>query len=156
MEPVATGCCGGQNCKWVQRETSSRRTDLTKPVKYEGSDTISGLREPWNFHCWKLGEYSRIHFPCSYFLLSRSKYWPLLRQILGSVSAFMEHIMFIGIILWKTSGKALLLKGVCSRSEILFVSLGPRTCQVGSVTTWVALTLTRSRKMTLNIKSEGF
>lgn len=77
MEPIATGCCGGQNCKWVQRETSSRRIELTKPIKYEGSDTSSGLGKPWNFHCWKLGEYSRIHFPCSYFLLSHSLYWPV-------------------------------------------------------------------------------
>lgn len=150
VEPIATGCCGGQNCKWVQRETCSRRIELTKPVKYEGSDTISGLGEPWNFHCWKLGEYSRIHFPCSHFLLSHSLHWPLLR--LGSVSAFMEDI--IGIILWKALH--LPLEWVCSRSEIFFVSLGLCFCQVGSVTTQGAPTLLPSRIMRMNKKWEDF
>lgn len=91
--------------KMSSKRDKFRENRSYKASKYEGADGISGLRKPWNFCCWKLGEYSWLFFPYSSFLLSHSYYWPMLRQMLGSVSAFMEDIMFVGVILWKTSEK---------------------------------------------------
>lgn len=134
MERIATGCYGGQICKWVQRETSPSRIDLTKPIKYEVSDGISGLKSPETYIAGSWESIVRYTFPCPYFLFLNSYYWPQTDVFYKGRCTVLN--MFIGVVLWKATRKDLLLERACFRKYLLLSPLGPWICQVKCTRIW--------------------